>query len=192
MTVDTEMLPAARGADAMVATFERHMAAELEGDLETTMATMTDAPNVNHVPVLVGGVGRDGVRAFYRDHLVGRFLPPDVVVHTVSRTVGEDCVIEELVITFTHTVPVDWMLPGVAPTGRRVEAAVVVVVGFGRGRIAFERIYWDQASVLVQLGLLPREGLPVSGAESARKVLDPQLPPREFAGDRPALPPNTA
>lgn len=192
MTPDTEMPPAAQAAAAMaaaamVATFERHMAAELAGDLETTMATMTDAPNVNHVPVLVGGVGRDGVRAFYRDHLVGRFLPPDVAVRPVSRTVGADCVVEELVITFTHTVPVDWMLPGVAPTGRRVEAAVVVVVGFEGDRIAFERIYWDQASVLVQLGLLPRDGLPVSGAESAHKVLDPQLPPRAFAPPAPTL-----
>ncbi|MEJ7812205.1 MAG: nuclear transport factor 2 family protein [Gemmatimonadaceae bacterium] len=166
---------------AMLETFERHMAAELSGDLDATMATMTDEPNVNHVPVLTGGVGRDGVRAFYRDHLVGRFFPPDVEVKRVSRTVGTDRVLEELAITFTHTVPVNWMLPGLAPTGRRVEAAVVVVVGFEGERIAYERIYWDQASVLVQLGLLDPTGLPVSGAESSRKVLDPHLPSRRIA-----------
>ena len=116
-------------AGAMLATFDRHMAAELAGDLDTTIATMTDAPYVNHVPVLTGGVGREGVLAFYRDHLVGRFMPPDVVIESVARTVGADRVVDELVISFTHTVPVDWMLPGLAPTGRRVEAAVVVVVG---------------------------------------------------------------
>ena len=167
-------------AALMLATFDRHMAAELEGDLDTTMATMTDAPYVNHVPVLTGGVGRDGVLAFYRDHLVGRFMPPDVAITQVARTVGADRVVDELVITFTHTVPVDWMLTGLAPTGRRVEAAVAVVVGFTGDRIAFERIYWDQASVLVQLGLLDPAGLPVSGAESARKVLDPHLPSRDI------------
>ncbi|GJG88093.1 hypothetical protein tb265_32740 [Gemmatimonadetes bacterium T265] len=172
-------------AAAMLATFDRHMAAELAGDLDTTMATMTDAPYVNHVPVGTGGVGREGVLAFYRDHLVGRFMPPDVAIEQVARTVGVDRVVDELVITFTHTVPVDWMLPGLAPTGRRVEAAVVVVVGFAGERIAFERIYWDQASVLVQLGLLDPAGLPVSGAESARKVLDPRLPSRQIASPGP-------
>jgi carboxymethylenebutenolidase len=118
------------------------------------------------------------VRHFYRNHLVGKFFPPDVEVINVSRTVGDDQLVEELVLRFTHTAPVDWMLPGLAPTGRRVEAAVVVVVKFAAGKIVHEHIYWDQASVLVQLGLLDRAGLPVSGAESARKVLDPMLPPR--------------
>ena len=70
----------------------------------------------------------------------------------------------------------DWMLPGIAPTGKRVEVPVVVVVGFRDGKIAFERIYWDQASVLVQLGLLDEETLPVVGIESAHKVLNPSLP----------------
>ena len=65
------------------------------------------------------------------------------------------------------------MLPGVAPTGKRVEAAFVVVVGVADGKVTHEHIYWDQASVLVQLGLLDPTGLPVSGAEQARLVLDP-------------------
>ena len=85
---------------------------------------------------------------------------------------------EELVISFTHTTPIDWLLPGVSPTGKRVEMAVVVIVGFKDGRISHEHIYWDQGSVLVQIGLLNPTGLPVTGAESARKVLDPRLPPR--------------
>jgi carboxymethylenebutenolidase len=165
---------------AMVALFQRHVNAELAGDLDTTMATMTDEPHLNHVASMAGGVGRDGVLAFYRDHLVGRFFPPDVTMTNVSRTVGHDRVVEEVVITFTHTTPVDWILPGVPPTGKRVEVAVVVVVGIKDGKISHEHIYWDQASVLVQIGLLDPKGLPVCGAESARKVLDPRLPPRRM------------
>ena len=127
---------------AMIALFQRHVDAELAGDLETTMATMTDDPHLNHVASMAGGVGRDGVRAFYRDHLVGRFFPPDVKMTNVSRTVGHDQVVEELVISFTHTTPVDWILPGVPPTGKRVEVAVVVIVGFKGSKISHEHIYW--------------------------------------------------
>src|SRR5262245_55732662 len=123
---------------AMVTLFQKHVDAELAGDLDTTMATMTDNPHLNHVASMAGGVGRDGVRAFYRDHLVGRFFPPDVTMTPVSRTVGQDQVVEELVISFTHTREVDWILPGVAPTGRRVEVAVVVIVGFKDGKISHE------------------------------------------------------
>ena len=163
---------------AMVDLFQRHVQAELDGDLETTMATMTDSPHLNHVPTMMGGVGREGVRAFYREHLVGKFFPPDVTMTAVSRTVGESQIVEEMVISFTHTTEIDWMLPGVKPTGKRVEAAFVVVVGVMDGKVSHEHIYWDQASVLVQIGLLDPKGLPVAGAEAARKVLDPNLPGR--------------
>ena len=163
---------------AMVDLFQKHVQAELDGDLDTTKATMTDAPHLNHVPTMMGGVGREGVRAFYRDHLVGKFFPPDVTITPVSRTVGESQIVEEMVISFTHTAEIDWMLPGVKPTGKRVEAAFAVVVGVRDGRVSHEHIYWDQASVLVQIGLLDPRGLPVAGAESARKVLDPRLPGR--------------
>jgi carboxymethylenebutenolidase len=165
---------------AMIALFQKHVEAELAGDLDTTMATMTEDPHLNHVPVMAGGVGREGVHAFYRDHLVGKFFPPDVKMTNVSRTVGYDRVVEELVISFTHTTPIDWLLPGVPPTGKKVEMAVVVLVGFNDGKISYEHIYWDQAGVLVQVGLLDPVGLPVSGAESSRKVLDPKLPPRQI------------
>ena len=165
---------------AMVELFQKHVNAEMAGDLETTMAAMTDTPHLNHVPTMAGGVGREGVRAFYRDHLVGKFFPPDVTMETVSRTVGSDRLVEELAISFTHTTPMDWLLPGVPPTGKRVEMAVAVIVGFRDGKISHEHIYWDQAGVLVQVGLLDPAGLPVSGAESARKVLDPKLPPRRM------------
>jgi carboxymethylenebutenolidase len=164
----------------MIDAFQKHVGAELAGDLDTTMATMSDHPHLNHVPTMAGGVGREGVRNFYRDHLVGKFFPPDVKMTSVSRTVGDDSIVEEIFISFTHTAAIDWLLPGVAPTGKPVELAVAVVVGFKDGKITHEHIYWDQAGVLVQVGLLDPKGLPVTGAESARKVLDPKLPARKF------------
>lgn len=164
----------------MVDLFQRHVGAEIAGDLDTTMATMSADPHLNNVPTLVGGIGRDGVRGFYHDHLIGKFFPPDATMTNVSRTVGENSVVEELVASFTHTIAMDWMLPGVPATGKPVEIAIVVVVGFKDGKISHEHIYWDQASVLVQIGLLDSTGLPVTGAEGARKVLDPQLPPRRM------------
>ena len=165
---------------AMVALFQQHVGAELGGDLDTTMNTMADDPHLNHVPTMAGGVGREGVRAFYRDHLVGKFFPPDVKMTHVSSTVGLDQVVEELFISFTHTTPMDWLLPGVLPTGKYVEMAVAAIVGFKDGKISHEHIYWDQAGVLVQVGLLDPASLPVSGAESARKMRNPKLPPRQF------------
>jgi carboxymethylenebutenolidase len=122
---------------------------------------------------MAGGVGGEGVYAFYRDHLVGKFFPPDVKITNVSRTVGYDRVVEELAISFTHTTPIDWLLPGVPPTRKKVEMAVVVIVGFKDGKISYEHIYWDQAGVLVQVGLLDPAGLPVSGAESGAKCSIP-------------------
>jgi carboxymethylenebutenolidase len=161
---------------AMVELFERHVKAEMDGDLDTTMATMTDNPHLHNIPVMMGGVGWEGVREFYREHLVGKFFPPDVKTVTVSRTVGSDQIVEELVISFTHTKAIDWLLPGVPPTGKKVEVAVVVIVGFKNGKISHEHIYWDQAGVLVQVGLLNPARLPVSGVESARKVLKTKQP----------------
>src|SRR3954464_6074724 len=105
----------------MVALFEKHVGAELEGDLDTTMATMSDDPHLNHVPTMAGGVGQSGVKAFYRDHLVGKLFPPDVKMTSALRTAGEDQVVDEMVISFTHTTIVDWLLPEVAPTGKPVE-----------------------------------------------------------------------
>ena len=162
----------------MVNLFKQHVNAELSGDIKTTMVTMTDAPHLNHVPTMAGGTGRVAVEQFYKSHLVGRFFPPDVNMITVSSTVGSDQIVEELVISFTHTTAIDWLLPGVMPTGKKVEIAVVVIVGFKDDKISHEHIYWDQASVLVQTGLLNATGLPVSDAASARKVLDPKLPSR--------------
>ena len=165
---------------AMLDLFQKHVNAELAGDLETTMDTMTDNPHLTNVALITGGVGRKGVRDFYANHLVGKFFPPDVEMIGVSQTIGDDQIVDELVIRFTHTTVIEWMLPGIAPTGKKVEAAFAVIVKVENGKIAHEHIYWDQASVLAQLGLIDPKGLPVAGAAGARKILDPTLPCREI------------
>jgi carboxymethylenebutenolidase len=91
---------------AMVSLFERHVEAKLAGDLDTTMATMTTDPHLNHVPTMAGRVGQRGVRKLYRDHLVGKSFPPDVTM-TISLTVGQDQVVDEIAISFTHTAAID-------------------------------------------------------------------------------------
>jgi carboxymethylenebutenolidase len=166
--------------DLADAVFARHMDAELAGDLDQTMATMTADPHLVNVPTMVGGAGADGVRAFYADRLIGQFFPPDVEFTSVSRTHGDGRLVDELVISFTHTTKIDWMLPGVEPTGRAVSVAFVVVVGIEDDKISYEHIHWDQATVLVQLGLLDPTGLPVAGRESAMKLLDPTIPGPHF------------
>jgi carboxymethylenebutenolidase len=142
----------------------------MDGDIETTMATMSSDPHLINVPNEMGGVGYEGVRSFYENHLVGKFFPPDMTMERVSITVGLDQIVDELIISFTHTVEIEWMMPGVRPTGRKVEAAFAVIVGFERGKISHEHIYWDQASVLVQVGLLDPKHLPVTGKEGAERI----------------------
>jgi carboxymethylenebutenolidase len=158
----------------MISVLETHIKAELDGDLETTMRAMSDNPHLLHVPTIAGGYGNEGVKNFYKNHLVGKFFPPDVEMKRVSVTVGDNQIVEELVISFTHTAVIDWMLPNVPPTGRRVEAGFAVIVGFKDDKVSHEHIYWDQASVLVQIGLLDPTGLPVNGAKSAQTVLNPE------------------
>jgi carboxymethylenebutenolidase len=142
---------------------------------DDTLATMVEDAYVNHIPVLTGGVGRDELREFYSKRFIPQ-MPPDTEMTPVSRTIGEDQLVDEMVFKFTHTIRMDWMLPGVTPTGKRVEVPLVAIVRFKEGKLAHEHIYWDQASVLVQIGLIDAAKLPVAGLESARKVLDPTLP----------------
>jgi carboxymethylenebutenolidase len=144
-------------------------------DPEATLATMVEDAYVNHIPVLTGGVGRDALREFYAQRFIPQ-MPPDTEMIPVSRTIGDYQLVDEMVFKFTHTIRMDWMLPGLAPTGKRVEVPLVAIVRFRGDKLVHEHIYWDQASVLVQLGLLDAGVLPVAGVESARKVLDPGLP----------------
>jgi carboxymethylenebutenolidase len=158
------------------AIFNEHMEAELSGDLDKTLATMAPNPHLVNVPTMVGGQGPQGVRTFYSKRLIGQFFPPDVKFETLSRTYSSERLVDELIISFTHTTPIDWMLPGVAPTGKRVEVAFVVIVGIEGDKVSYEHIHWDQANVLVQLGLLDPKGLPVAGAGAAAKLRKPSLP----------------
>ena len=138
-------------------------------DTEATLATMVEDAYVNHVPVLTGGDGKAALRDFYaRDFIPS--MPPDTTLTPISRTVGENQLVDEMIFSFTHTREMPWMLPGIAPTNRRVEIPLVAIVRFRDGKLAHEHIYWDQASVLKQIGLLTDPALPVFGAETARKV----------------------
>lgn len=158
------------------AIFGAHMEAELGGDLDRTLETMSPQPHLVNVPTMVGGQGPDAVRTFYARRLIGQFFPPDVKFETISRTYSSERLIDELIISFTHTTTIDWMLPGVAPTGKFVEVVFVVIVGIEDGKVSYEHINWDQANVLVQLGLLDPTGLPVTGAGAAAKLRNPSLP----------------
>ena len=160
--------------------WEQHVQFEFSTrNTEDTLATMVEDAYVNHIPVLTGGVGRDELREFYSKRFIPH-MPPDTEMTPVSRTIGEDQLVDEMVFKFTHTIPMDWMLPSVAPTGKRVEVPLVAIVRFRDGKLAHEHIYWDQASVLVQIGLIDASKLPVAGVESAHKVLDPTLPANEL------------
>ena len=140
-----------------------------------TLETMVVDAYVNHVPVMTGGVGHEELREFYSKRFIPQ-MPPNTSMTPVSRTVGVDRVVDEMVFEFTHTIKMDWMLPGIEPTGKHVKVALVVIVHFRDGKLAHEHIYWDQASVLAQLGLIDSTRLPVAGVESAEKVLNPSLP----------------
>jgi carboxymethylenebutenolidase len=158
------------------AVFDAHTAAEFQAcDIEATMATMGGAPHVTHVPTMTGGNGLDAVRQFYDTWFIGKW-PADTMVTPLARTIGETGLVDEVIISFTHDIEMPALLPGIAPTGRKVRIPFVVAVGFEGDKISYERIYWDQASMLVQLGLLDKAALPVTGAEQTARLLDPKLP----------------
>src|SRR5207237_1140553 len=160
--------------------WDEHMRHEFAThNTEDTLATMVEDAYVNHIPVLTVRVGKDALREFYSKRFIPQ-MPPDTEVTPVSRTIGADQLVDEMIFKFTHTVRMDWMLPGIPPTGKRVEVPLVAIVQFRDGKLAHEHIYWDQASVLVQIGLLDPAKLPVAGVESAREVLNPPLPANEF------------
>jgi carboxymethylenebutenolidase len=166
----------------LIALWEQHCRDEFETrDVEATMATMVSQPYVNHIPTMTGGVGYDQLKRFYAHHFIP-VNPPDFRLTPVSRIVGEDTVVDEFIVYFTHTTHIDWMLPGVLPTGRAVEIPMVAIVKFEGDKVAHEHIYWDQAAVLVQIGLIDPRGLPIAGAETARKVLDKSLPSNDLMG----------
>jgi carboxymethylenebutenolidase len=163
--------------------WEAHCRCEFETrDVDATMETMVAEPYVNHIPTMTGGVGHDELKRFYKYHFIG-VNPPDFRLTPVSRTIGVDRIVDEFIVHFTHTSEIDWMLPGIAPTGREVSVPTVAIVQFKDGKLAHEHIYWDQASVLVQIGKLEAKDLPVVGADAARKVMDNTLPSNALMHD---------
>ena len=172
------MTGAKRPIDEVVA---EHIQAEIDCDLDRTMETMADEPHLTVAPTLAGGFGSVAVRDWYENHFIGRFLPPDGEIINISQTVGETQVINEDVVRFTHTEVLDWILPGVKPTNMKVEIAMVVIVGVLDGKVTHEHIYWDQASLLAQIGLLDPTGLPIA-VNHAAKIPDPSLPNLIYKG----------
>jgi carboxymethylenebutenolidase len=144
-------------------------------DPAATVATMTPDAYVNHVPTLTGGYGAKELLRFYKYHFISR-LPADTRVVSVSRTIGPDRVVDEAIFCFTHDCEIDFMIPGVAPTGKYVEVPLIVVIEFRGDKLYNEHIYWDQASILTQLGVLDAKGLPIAGIEAANKARGEQVP----------------
>jgi carboxymethylenebutenolidase len=158
------------------ALWDNHSAQEFKyRDTDATMATMTADAYVNHVPTLTGGYGAEQLHRSYKNHFIPR-LPPDTRVVPVARTIGPDRVVDEVIFCFTHDCEMDFMTPGVAPTGKYVEVPLVAVIEFRGDKLYNEHIYWDQASMLAQLGVLDSSRLPVAGVESARKARGEPVP----------------
>jgi len=160
---------------AMIDVWEAHTAAEFEQkDADAAIATMTDHPVLIHVPVNTGATGKEPLRRFYRDIFIPQ-MPPDTELQLLTRSVGQNRVIDEFILRLTHTLRMEWFAPGIEATGRRLAVPHVGVIYFEDGKISAEHIYWDQATVLKQLGLLD-EGLPVIGAIQCDRLLDPDAP----------------
>jgi carboxymethylenebutenolidase len=160
----------------LVALWEKHCEYEFATrDVDATMATMVPQPYVNHIPTMTGGVGYRDLHRFYKNHFIPK-TPKDTKLVPISRTVGSDRVVDEMLFCFTHDSEIDWMLPGVAPTGKYVEVPLVAIVCFRGDKLYHEHIYWDQAAVLVQIGLLDPKLYPVAGIETAKKLVDESLP----------------
>jgi carboxymethylenebutenolidase len=165
----------------MAKAWAKHTASEFEEkSVTSTMDTMGGDPAyVVNVPTCVGGAGKEGIETFYANKFVGK-TPADTTTTSVqvSIDVKAQTLVEELVMEFTHDIEMPWMLPGVPPSGKKVTVPLVVSVGFDRRcQVVSERVYWDQASVLQQVGLLPLdkvEKLPIVGSRQSKTVLDPK------------------
>jgi carboxymethylenebutenolidase len=154
----------------MLAAWQQHTYAEFVlKDADAALATMTEHPYVFIIPSGIVRVGRAAVHEFYANQFLPN-IPPDLEITSVSQTFGDDRIVEEMVIRFTHTIDMDWMLPGLPATGRRVEFALVGIIQFEAGKVANEHLYWDQATVLSQLGILDHPA-GAAGVGSAAQLL---------------------
>jgi hypothetical protein len=145
--------------------------------------TTNKTPHVTHAPTLSGGIGAAELHRFYEDFFIPS-NPPSLHMRLLSRTIGADRVVDELHVSFKHSQDMPWILPGIPATDKDVEVIIVSIVCVRGGKLYHEHVYWDQAAVLVQVGLLdpklvPEEmkgkgvsRLPVVGREAARRILN--------------------
>jgi hypothetical protein len=159
-----------------------------EKDAGATISLLADDAYVNYTATATGGVGKRALLHFYRDFFM-KGIPPSMKIKLISRTTGVDRVIDEMLVSFRHSQEMPWILPGVPPTDKLVEIGLVSIIGVRGGKLVHEHIYWDQASVLMQIGALdPKhvpqalrskgcKQLPVMGAEAARKIADARSVP---------------
>lgn len=176
MSYDNANNPLSPAQQRLVDVWEAHMRYEFEDkNVDATMSTMVvEGAHLINIPTIQGGMGNSAVRHFYTHSFLSA-MPADIQTILVSRTVGESQIVDETILKFTHSIMMNWILPGIAPTGKTVEIALVVIVGFRDGKISHEHVYWDQASVLAQIGLLDANNLPIVGVKSARTVLNPKV-----------------
>lgn len=155
----------------MVDLWEAHVRYEFEEkSVDKTMSTMvSEGAHLLNIPTVKGARNNIEVRHFYTTSFVNS-MPADIETTLISRIVGETQIVDETILKFTHTVRMDWILPGIEPTGKRVEVPLVAIIGFKDDKVVHEHIYWDQASVLVQIGLMDASKLPVVGVESAQTL----------------------
>ena len=134
--------------------WEQHLIGEfVNQDVELSLSTMVEDASVMHMPTRSGGKGKTELRSYYRD----MFIPsiPSPWEHIVTnRVITEDTIVEEAKVRLVHSKQMDWFLPGIPPTNKTIEMELVIIIEFRDGKMAAERIYWDQAAVLRQVGKL--------------------------------------
>ena len=154
----------------MLVTWQQHTHAEfMLNDADAALATMAENPYIFIVSSGTARVGRVAVREFYAEHFLPQ-IPPDLEIASLSQTFGNDRLVEEMVMRFTHSIEMDWILPGLRPTGRTAEFALAGIIQFEGGKVAHERLYWDQATLLSQIGVL-NHLMAARGVDSAQQLL---------------------
>jgi carboxymethylenebutenolidase len=155
---------------AVLAAWQQHTYAEFVlKDADAALATMTESPYVFLIASAVARVGRAAVHEFYANKFLPK-IPPDLEIISLSQTIGNDRMVEEMLIRFTHSIDMDWLLPGLQPTGRRAEFIVAALIQIEDGKVAHEHLYWDHATVLSQLGVLDHP-MAAGGVNSAGQLL---------------------
>jgi steroid delta-isomerase-like uncharacterized protein len=125
---------------------EEHVQEENRHALDTLMDTFgADASfdvNADHI------AGRDAVRQFYAEVFQGF---PDFTIDVRHTHASNDAVILETVVRGTHAGP----FRGIPATGRQIEFPLCAVFPFDDDeKLAGERVYYDVALMLTQMGVL--------------------------------------